>query len=196
MKKKQQKIQFALIFIGSVLIILTYFYYPSINKNEVNEGKENQKKVINNSNAKMSTNFENVEYKGLYNLDKNFTIKSKTAYIKNDEPDIVFMNTMHVVLYLDNGREINIFSDEGSYNKLTYDCFFEKNVRATDGDTKIFAENLDLLTTKSSAEIYNSVNLYYSDSHLQADKINYDFIKKDFKVSMFGDKAVQMKVIE
>ena len=38
-------------------------------------------------------------------------------------------------------------SDKGKYNKVTYDCFFEKNVKATEGETEIFAENLDLLAT-------------------------------------------------
>ena len=91
---------------------------------------------------------------------------------------------------------VNITSDQGRYNKITYDCFFEKNVKATDGDTKIFAENLDLLATENLVNIYNNVRINYPTGSLQADKIDYDFETKYFKVSMFQDETVKMKVIQ
>jgi len=143
-----------------------------------------------------STSFKNVEYKGLYDLDKPFTIKSEDALIFKEEPDIVYMNNMHVVLHLKDGRIVNIVSKEGKYNKITYDCSFYKDVKATDGETKIFSQNLDLLASENYAEIYNNVSLIYPAGVLQADKIDYDFETKYFKVSMFGDNSVKMKVIK
>ena len=137
-----------------------------------------------------------MEYKGLYNFDKPFTVKSEKAYILNEEPDIVYMDNMHVILYLSDGRIVNITSDKGRYNKITYDCFFEKNVKATDGDTEIFAENLDLLATENLVNIYNNVRINYPTGSLQADKIDYDFETKYFKVSMFNDESVKMKVFK
>ena len=106
------------------------------------------------------------------------------------------MNNMHVILYLNDGRVVNITSDEGRYNKVSYDCFFEKNVEATDGETKIFAENMDLLATESTIKVYNSVSMKSSTGTLYADKIDYDFETKYFKVSMFDDESVKMKVIK
>ena len=106
------------------------------------------------------------------------------------------MNAMHVILYLNDGRIVNIISDKGKYNKRTYDCFFEENVKATDGETNIFADNLDLLATENSVNIYNNVRLNYPTGSLQADKIDYDFETKHFKVSMFDDNAIKMKVIK
>ena len=90
----------------------------------------------------------------------------------------------------------NIFSDQGRYNKETYDCFFEKNVRATDGETNIFAKNLDLLATESVVQIYNNVELMYPTGSLKADKIDYNFETKNFKVSMFNDQQIKMKVVK
>ena len=155
--------------------------------------KESIEKTVDEGQA---TFFTNIEYKGLYDLDKPFKIKSEKAYILDEKPDVVYMNKMHIILYLSDGRVVNIISDKGRYNKVTQDCFFEQNVEATDGSTKIFAENLDLLATKSSAEIYNKVNLNYTQGYLQADKIYYDFETKHFKVSMFDDKSIKMKVIQ
>jgi len=187
--------QLTLVSIGLLLFVLTYLLYPNINKNKVSEdlsiGKDFEKTVS----AEEMTTFDTLEYKGLYDFDKPFKVKSKKAYILNEEPDIVYMDVMHVILYLTDGRIVNITSDKGRYNKATYDCFFEQNVKATDGSTKIFAENLDLLATKNFLEIYNNVSLDNTTGYVEADKINYNFETKHFKILMFDDKSIKMKII-
>ena len=195
MKKKQQKIQIILISIGLLLIFATYFYYPYIKKIKLIEDQLVEKDLEKTRDDER-TFFENVEYKGYYNLDKPFTIKSEEAYMLNEEPSIIYMVNMRVILYLADGRIVNIISNKGKYNKTTYDCFFEDDVRATDEEVIISAQNLDLLATKNSVEIYNDVSLNYPTASLQADRIDYDFETKYFKVSMFDDKDVKMKVIK
>ena len=194
-----KKTQIILISIGFFLILMTYFYYPYMNKINVDKNELTKKDtniLSDEVKGDQSNVFENVEYKGLYDLNKNFTVKSKKAHILSDEPDIVYMDGMHVILHLDDGRIVNIISNKGRYNKVTYDCFFEENVRATDGESKIFAENLDLLATKNFVEIYNDVSLSYPAGYLEADKVKYNFETKHFKVSMFDDREIKMKVIE
>ena len=187
--------QFTLVFIGLLLFFLTYFFYPNINKDKLTKDQSIGKNVYETAIADKTTTFESLEYKGIYNFDKPFKVRSEKAYILNEEPDIVYMDTMHVILYLDDGRIVNITSDKGRYNKATHDCFFEQNVKATDGSIKIYAENLDLLATGNFAEIYNNVNLDYATGYLLADRIDYNFETKYFKVSMFDDKAIKMQVI-
>jgi len=196
MKKQQQKMQLVLIFIGFSLILLTYFYYPYMEKNKLlkdQSAREDLEKTLEDAPL---TAFENIEYQGLYDLDKPFSVKSEKAHILDEEPDIVYMTNMNVVLYLKDERIVRIISNRGRYNKATYDCFFEEDVRATDGETKIFSENLDLLATENFVTIYNSVKLNHSTGSLRADKIDYDFETKYFKVSMFDDSVVKMKVIQ
>ena len=196
MKKRQQKIQITLILIGLILIVATYFYYPNLDKNFISKNqttKENLKESLEDTE---STTFKNIIYKGIYDLDKIFTIQAEEALILNEEADIVYMNGMHVILYLNDGRIVNITSTNGRYNKATYDCFFENNVKATDGEMEIFSDNLDLLATENSVKIYNNVNLNDITGSLKADKIDYDFETKYFKVSMFDDKTIKMKVIK
>ena len=79
---------------------------------------------------------------------------------------------------------------------LIIPCFFEKSVYANDGETEIFSDNLDLLATENSVQIYNNVKLDYNTGSLRADKIDYDFETKYFKVSMFNDEKIKMKVIK
>ena len=198
MRKKEKKIQAVLLIVGIFLILLTYFYYPYANKNKSVVEKEIQKNLPDSSKTNENiTMFEDLEYQGLYDLDKKFLVKSKKAHINQDEPDIVIMKNMHVILYLKDGRVVNIFSDEGKYNKESYDCFFEKNVRATDGETKIFSDNLDLLGNESSVKVYNNVSINYpTGSLLRADKVDYDFEKKHFKISMFEDERIKMKIFK
>ena len=195
MKKKQQNIQVILASIGLLLILITYFYYPYMNKAKLIEN-QSVKKDLKRTLEDQSTIFENVQYKGMYDVDKPFTIISEEAYILDEEPEFVYMTNVHTILYLPDGRIVNIKADKGKYNKVTYDCFFKQNVKATDGETKIFAENLDLVATESSVKIYKDVILNYPTGSLVADKINYDFETKYFKVSMFDDKTVKIKVTQ
>ena len=194
MKKEQQRVQLILVSIGVLLFILTYLYYPTTNKDKFSKDQSDIENFEKNIDTEQYTYFTNLEYKGLYDLDKPFKVKSEKAYILNEEPDIVYMQNMHVVLYLKDNRIVKITSSEGKYNKANYNCFFEKEVHATDGETIITAENLDLLATENFVKIYNNVNLDYITGWLKADKIDYDFETKNFKVSMFDDNQIKMKV--
>jgi lipopolysaccharide assembly outer membrane protein LptD (OstA) len=195
-RKEQKKIQAFLFVVGVLLILITYFYYPYKNKTLVEKDIQENVPPISDDLADKSTSFESLVYKGLYDLNKTFLVKSKKAHIKENEPNIVYMTNMHVILYLTDGRVVNIKSDKGTYNKANYDCFFEQNVKASDGETKIFSENLELLGDKSIVKIYNNVVVNYpTGSFIQADKIDYNFETKYFKVSMFDDKRIKMKVL-
>ena len=171
------------------------FQAASINMDD-SEIRNQMEKALLRAKDVFGTSFENVEYNGIYDVNKLFKVRSEKAHILNEDPDILYMTNMHVVLRLSDGRIVNIVSNKGKYNKVTYDCFFEENVQATDGDTIITADNLDLLATKNFVEIYNNVNLDYSTGSLRADKIDYNFETKYFKVSMFDEKKVKIKVIQ
>ena len=196
MKQKQKKTQIILTSIGLILLLITYFYYPYMQKVKFTDNQVVQKDGSNTPDIDEGTSFENVKYEGLYQINNTFSVMSEKAHILNKEPDIVWMTNMHVILYLDRNRIVNIRSRKGRYNKLTYDCFFEDDVRATDEETKIFSDNLDLLATEDSVKIYNNVIVNYPEASLRADKIDYDFVTKYFKVSMFDDKAVKIKVLK
>ena len=196
MKKKQRRIQLVLISIGLLLFILTYLYYPNIVEDKLLKDQSVNKNFEAVGTEDQITLFEDVEYKGLYDIDIPFKVKSEIAYILNEEPDNVYMKNMHVILYLSDNRVVEITSLRGRYNKENYNCFFEQDVLATDGEIIITAKNLDLLATENIMKIYNDVNLDNATSFLQADKIDYNFETKYFKVSMFDDKAIKMKVIQ
>ena len=196
MKKSQRNTQILLLSIGIFLFILTYLYYPSINKDEPFKNETTKQDFGENPSEDQSTTFEKMEYKGLYDFDKPFNVKSEEAFILNEDPDIVHMKNMRVTLYLGNNRIVEINSLKGRYNKVSYNCYFEQEVVASDGDIVITADNLDLLATNNFVEIYNNVKLDHTTGYLRADKIDYNFETKNFKVSMFNNEKIKMKVVK
>jgi len=202
MKYNPKVFQISLGVLGSFLILATYFLYPFITKkqNIIEKSETNliEKKTINNfENEEIKNLFENVEYKGIFGRDNSFVIKSQNAFALPDDSEIIFMNNMNLSLYLKDGRVVYISSSSGKYNKVTYDCYFEKNVRASDGEITIKAENLDLLSSDKFAKIYNNVILTNKMNELKADKVDYNFETKKYKVSMLSKKdQVKVKLIK
>ena len=191
-------IQLLLASIGVFLILITYFFVPEKFGLNIKEQKQIVEKnkdtiIIDNKEANL---FDNVEYKGVYNINNFFTVQSKKAYILKEKPDEVYMTDMLVILNLNNGKVVNINSDNGIYNKKNYNCYFENNVKATDGETVILSDNLDLLSDEDYASVYNNVILTSSRGSLSADKVNYDFENEVYKISMYNENLIKVKVTE
>ena len=58
------------------------------------------------------------------------------------------------------------------------------------------SDNVDLVASKDFASVYNNVFLDSQGSSLKADKIDYDFDKKIYKVSMYSSEKVKIKLVE
>ena len=195
MTKGRKITQLTLIVIGLFLILVTYFLYPKIIEKNLKKEETSQKGII-ESEDEVSNTFENIEYAGVYGYDNNFKVGSEKAYILKAEPDLVYMTNMKVTINMDDGRIVTISSDRGKYNKTTYDCFFVDNVKATDGETIIVAENMDLLATQDLVNIYNNVFLTNDNGSLKADKVKYDLETRYYQISMFDNQKVKVKLIE
>ena len=83
---------------------------------------------------KETNTFENVEYTGIYDIDKSFTVESEKAHILDESPNVVYMNTMRVTLYMSDGRivvnhfsggervgPLDVFTEVSSGNAQMYD---------------------------------------------------------------------------
>ena len=189
MTAKNRKItQLSLVAIGLFLILVTYFY-PRLEeetfKKEMMESKLE---------ANIKNEFDNVTYKG-ENSGKPFTVNAVKAEIREDD-NIIFMEKMLITISLSD-KEWIVECDVGKYNKLNYNIFCSNNVKATDGTTIIYSQNLDLLANES-ASIYNDVIILDKDeSNLYADSVYYDFEKQVYTVNMYSDnERVKVKLIK
>ena len=195
MTKGRKITQLTLVIIGLFLILVTYFLYPKIIEKNSKKNETSQKEII-ESDDELSNTFENVEYAGVYSFDNNFKVGSEKAYISKAEPDLVYMTNMKVAINMNDGRIITITSNRGRYNKITYDCFFIDNVKATDSETIIVADNMDLLATQDLVNIYNNVFLTNDNGSLKADKVKYDLETRYYQISMFDNQKVKVKLIK
>ena len=200
MKFNIKTLQLGLVSFGVILILGTYFLYPNLkkekNKTTIDEFRNTQSEDNTVLGGKKGNVFENVEYKGSYNVNNSFNIKSKKAHIFESEPDIVHMEDMYVTLYMNSGKIVTIRSDEGTYNKLNYNCFFKKNVKTTDGETILLSRNLDLISDENYASAYNDVILTSDQGSLIADKVRYNFETEIYNITMFDDKRVKVKLFK
>ncbi|SVC29489.1 uncharacterized protein METZ01_LOCUS282343, partial [marine metagenome] len=57
-----------------------------INKNKTIENQSGIKKFEKTLDKNETTTFKNIEYRGTYDLDKTFEVKSEDAYILYEEP--------------------------------------------------------------------------------------------------------------
>ena len=182
--------------IGFLIIIGTYLLYPKIERDRLKGSVvENEQPLIKDDENAVNK-FEELEFRGFYNFDNPFVVVSEEAVISSENSDIVYMTNMKITIKMNDGRIITITGDNGKYNKVTYDCFLENNVIASDGETEILSDNLNLISSKDSASIYNNVVVNSKNGQLTADKVDYNFESKYYKVSMFKDERIKIKLIE
>ena len=198
MKLNIKVTQFLLASLGLFLILLTYFFIPQKTATKIKE----QEQLFNKSasdvefESRDANLFDKIEYKGIFNINNFFTVQSKKAHILKEKPDEVYMTEMLVILNLTSGKTVHITSDKGIYNKLNCNCYFENNVKVTDGETIILSNNLDLFSDNNYASVYNNVILVDARGSLKADKINYNFETEVYKISMYKEDPIEIKVIE
>ena len=198
MKTNRKLIQTFLVSLGFLIIFVTYLLYPKIEKNRLKDSVvENEQPLIKDKdNENQGSKFEELEFRGFYNFDNPFLIASEEAIISPENSNIVYMTNMKINIKMNDGRTITISGDSGKYNKVTYDCYLENNVFASDGETEILSDNLNLLSSKDFASIYNNVVVNNKNGQLKADKVDYNFESKYYKVSMFKDERIKIKLIE
>ena len=196
MKTNRKLIQIFLVSIGFLIIIGTYLLYPKIEKNRLKGSVVENEQPLIEDNQNVGSKFEELEFRGFYNFENPFVVVSDEAIISPENSDIVYMTNMKINIKMTDGRNIIITGDKGKYNKVTYDCYLENNVLAFDGETEILSDNLNLLSSNDSASIYNNVVVNSKNGQLRADKVDYNFESKYYKISMFDNEKIKIKLIE
>ena len=190
----RKTIQIILIFLGFLLIAVTYFIYPRLTQQSIQE-----KVAIDESlETEKTTTFTNVEYKGITNDGSPYVVSSEYANILPDDPNIIFMTFVTAKYHYKDGRTITITSDESLFNKVNGDINFKENVKMIDGDNnRLTSDNLDMLVSKDYAIAYNEVKILTNDGQFVfADQVKFDALKKTLKISMLQEsEMVKLKLI-
>ena len=190
--KKKHILQISLILLGILLVFLIYFSKPE---------KNIQKDLENNSISQKKDDkidpdknyFENVEYKGVDKNGNKFVIFSEYSEFDLVKPELIKMERILCYFYFKDGTVLEIRSLIGSYNNVTLDMSFAENVKMFYLDSSLFSDNAEYVNSDSKLIVEGNVKTQNSDGELVADKLNFDFIDKKLKISMYNDDTVNIK---
>jgi len=184
------KKQLLLFFVGILLVIATYIIYPRIGIETRDQYIADKKKQAESS----DTTFENIKYEGFDANGNRFEIGSKIAEIKSDNPNVTYMEIVSAYFYLKDSRVVTVKSLFATYNRETNDIFFKDEVIIDDGESQLFSDNLDIVTSSNFVKVYNSVRFNENANWILADKIEIDLSKKISTISMYTDEQVKIKL--
>jgi len=169
------------------LVFFIYFSNPKIKKNQ--KVSDNPSKVEENIEYNKDINiFENLEYRGTDSSGNKFVIFSEYSDFRKDKPEIVNLRNILCYFYFQDDTILEIRSEIGTYNNVTLDMSFAKNVNMFYVDSSLISDKADFNNETNSLSIEGNVKTKSLDGELVADKLNFDFTDKKLKVSMYGNE--------
>ncbi len=195
-KKKLFLYQILFAFLGSVLILFTFFQ-----KNKFNEDviiSDNLQKKIDEQIRKKSDNsniFYDVKYSGLDFEGNRYTISSEEAINSELDSTIVNMSKVKATFYFKDDTVLDISSKNGKYNNKTLDMEFTQDVKAVYENSELYADRAQFLNSKNFLIVSNDVKVIDSRGTMFADKLIFDIKKKTLNISSSDDKTVKSKVV-
>jgi hypothetical protein len=185
-RKKQLKI----ISIGLIVIFIVYFVYPTINTFKLKLTSKN----IKPTEGTESNVFENISYIGVDASGKQYNVRAKLATIDKDNQDLISLKEVDSDFLLKDGSIIKIISKVGLFNKTTNDILYEQNVKITQKDGVVTANEAGYLVKSNNIFVSGNVIADFVEtdpktkkrrtSQIKADKVIIDTFKKTVEVVM------------
>ena len=195
-KKKLRIIQFILLFVGILIIYLTY-YNKDLNIEETIISETTKEKLKEQSSLKNLENtekFVNIEYTGLDLSGNRYILKSKEAYLDEISPEIIYMTFVEAIFYFKDGTTLRIWSNKGIYNNKTLDMKFINDVKAKYLSSNLFAQKADYSNSKRYLSIYENVRIDDIRGNLIADKLLFDIKKQKLNITSFNNGKINANV--
>jgi len=191
-KFKKTTVQLILLTVGVLLIFLIYF--SDSNNNKKTETLKDVSSAQKDSKENEDINiFEDVEYKGVDNNGNKFVILSEYSDLKIDKSEIINMKGVLCYFYFKDGKVLEIRSKTGTYNNVTLDMNFAKNVNMFYQDNALFSDKANFSNAENRLVVEGNVKTQGPDGELIGDKLNFDFIDKKLKISMYNEDRVKIK---
>ena len=138
--------------------------------------------------------FFNIEYSGLDLAGNRFILKSKEAFNKKANEEIVNMKFVEATFYFKDGTVLKVLSDSGVYNNKTLDMNFDGNVIAKYEGSELFAQKAEYSNSKSFLMISNNVKSKDYRGTMFADKLLFDIKKQTLNIASTKDGKVNANV--
>ena len=194
-KKKLIIIQISLLIIGSLIILFTYSDLNFSDKEKIITTETQKRKDEQLKNESQDGDiFFNIEYSGLDLAGNRFILKSKEAFNKKTNEEIVSMKFVEAFFYFKDGTVLKIKSDSGVYNNKTLDMKFDGNVIAKYEGSELFAQKAEYSNSKSFLMISNNVKVKDYRGTMFADKLFFDIKKQKLNIASFNDGKINANI--
>ena len=193
LKFKKTTIQLILFTAGMLLIFLIYFS-ESDKKGKLEKLEDVSNTQKDTAEDKDLNIFEDVEYKGVDNNGNKFVIFSKYSDFKIDRAEIINMKGVLCYFYFKDGNVLEIRSETGTYNNVTLDMNFAENVNMFYKENALFSDKADFSNAENRLLVEGNVKTQGPNGELIGDKLNFDFIEKKLKISMYNEDKVNIRV--
>ena len=195
-KKRLRFLQLTLLFIGILLIYLTYYNKEKTLEESsiVNSNSQKIKNQIKDDELDKKELFFNIEYSGLDLNGNRYSLKSDEAYRDKLNPEIINMKIVKAVFHFKDGSTLYVWANKGIYNNKTLDMKFESDVKANYLNSKLFAGKAEYSNTKNYLSIYENVRINDIQGNLIADKLLFDITKQKLDITSFNDGKINANV--
>ena len=190
-RKKRLILVQSILFIAAILLLYIFYYQDNINKKSteaVKIEKDNLEKMSE------SNYFEDVEYKGIDANGNRYLLQSKIATFNEESPELVNMIGMNATFYFKDGEILKVSGETGKYNNKTNDMEFRDNVKVTQAENKIFADNLDYFNLKRLINVYGNVRGKSLDGNFNSDILNLNIDNQLVDILMNNDEQVNINL--
>tara|TARA_B100001029_G_scaffold81494_1_gene66947 strand:- start:2125 stop:2718 length:594 start_codon:yes stop_codon:yes gene_type:complete len=189
---KKTILQLTLILVGILLVFFIYFYGSNKDSETITSSNisdiEKKDKSLENRNI-----FENLEYKGTDNNGNKFVIFTEYSDFETDKPEIINMENVLCYFYFKDETVLEIRSQKGTYNNVSLDIKFAENVNMFYKERSLFSDLAEFNNSSSSLHVEGNVKTIGPNGDLMADRLNFDFLDKKLKVSMYNEDRVNIK---
>ena len=177
---------FLQIFLFSILIIISFFFYKKyFMKQEIVEEINVEKNIIKNVPVEKKNVITNLQYNVKLKNDGTYEIKSTSSKILyEDGLEIVFMEDV-IATFTDNlNREIIIRSDKANFNSATYNTKFIDNIKIIYENHKITSDRIDFNFKENNILIFKNVIYTGLNQEIYTDNIKINLITKNVQLYM------------
>ena len=185
---KKSYIQLFLILIFVIISLFVFFeFFKKTNlKTDINT---NAKQTINSGESLI----EDLKYLSTDKEGNEYKIEAKKGNIDKSNPDIIFLENVIAIIYLQNSDIISIKSKFAKYNTKNFETLFNNSVSVDYGEHLLKSEFLDLSFENNIVSIYDNVRYLSGISSLNADRAEIDLLNKKTKIFMEdSDKKVKI----
>ncbi len=188
MMTKKAKSNFFLLFVVLVSAIF-YFYHISQNKGSIKIQKDLSDDINKNNNIEKNvTKFTNVEYKTSDDSGRDYITKGKEAYLNKDQPDLIELNNVLSYTRLNDGSKLNVTADKANYYKKSKNIKYYQNVKISNKDGIITANEANFLADKNLIKLEKNVIYKDGKNIIKGDIAKLNTITNNLEIFMLKKK--------